>query len=367
MPPDQNTPSGQQPLLSYPYSKLPEDQTPEPVLPISQVPVSQEASYTSQGNIIIKPTNPEPQPPDVPASPAPAAPTPLTYPYNPNPELAQPTAPMPPPPKPVPTDPSQFFQPAQAYPGYSGPSPPPPTQPVQQVNMQQPQPVAQPAASPYFQPTFPMPRPAAGPNFGQPIYQAASPPEEVQDYGPLIRLLLFAVGVIALLCLVVGLGYLAFHKNTAGAEDSSSSTQLRAASTPCYTTEIPAVQQNDPATSTADSCHIATTGFGGTDTYEISTYNVAGLTQATLQSKAQEQTQQLVSDNPGSKLTGQSSTSIAGSPAYSTSISNGSGGTATIIYAYHPGNNGNNLYVIDRFNNNGSSDLKDVTTHWKWQ
>lgn len=220
--------------------------------------------------------------------------------------------------------------------------------------------------TPPVQPITP-PTPPQTPIVSQQPQPPVPPPAPQRSITKIVFIILI---VILVLSIGIALVTLLTGKNTSGSDKSDGSAQsnsLRAISTPCYSTKIPANQQNNPAGSSTDNaCHLATKNSDGSDTYEIIAENNPELSESTLTAKARAFAQDLVDHNGGSKISGQKSAKIGGSPASIVTLSNEGGGTATIALIYHV-SNGYNSYIIDRFADQGSSDLGAVTKDWQWK
>ena len=214
--------------------------------------------------------------------------------------------------------------------------------------------------------------PVAGPQpNAQPLVTPSINQGSTQQVGssrpssPRGKRLLIIAGVAIAIGILAGIDSSFTHKG-GSPNVTGSSSSLRTISTPCYSTKIDSSQQDNSSVTGSNNCHVATKYASGSDTYEIIASNNTSLTASTLQSEAQTQAQQFVSGNSGSKIMSQESEQFAGSPAYIMTIDNGSGGTATIVLVYHQ-SNGYNSYTIDRFVNQGTSDLGSVASNWQWK
>ena len=145
---------------------------------------------------------------------------------------------------------------------------------------------------------------------------------------------------------------------------SVAATSLQAVTTPCYTTKLDGTQT---VAQHNGSCSIKTTNAAGSDSYEVVAYNQPGLLPDGLPVVAQKDSQKVVAANPGSKITMQAAKQIAGSPGYVVGLSDGKGGTATLDYILHSTSGGSNLFILDRFANQGDASLNSVESNWEWK
>jgi uncharacterized membrane protein len=155
------------------------------------------------------------------------------------------------------------------------------------------------------------------------------------------------------------------HKSGNPLTSTADSSSLQAVSTPCYTTKVP---KDMKVTQTGGSCTFSAASADGSEQEVVKVLQVPQLTLGNLSSAAKADAANVVNAIPGGSISGQRSSTFAGSQAYEVEIKATDGSAGIISYVYDTTMQGNLVIVLHtqaRASGN-NYDLSRIESNWSW-